>query len=524
MDLGVLNTIIALVVVLLVLSLLVQAIQTLFKKLLKLKSKQIEGTLKDLYEQAISGENPPEPAPLFQSRLLQPLSKLLLAIKNLVRPGSNVSTQKAVDFKNDVLAQFKNIGRKTLFGGAVLDSLSKEDLFKILGKMESEKFFPDYVTKFTALCTEIDALKGAIEDLSKNNLLRGAASTKIAEISSILAPVFNDAAAIVDGQSQVKPNILFADLLRLGKLDLPSVLTLMDDAQTAIAQEKEQAAKEDNQGEVNALQNLSAALTKLAGLVGKLSQTFVNAVSPLRNKLEQIEVWFDTVTQSFDERYARHMRSVSICLSIIVVIVLNADFFQIYKSLSTNAIQRNMIADAGVGLLKDLKAAQATQSPTPTPTPTPTPPPAGQTTTPGANANQSPTPTPTPQEVIEVKEALKAVDQLTNTYESFGFHPLSSEQLNAFFWSWFGSKYNKDIKNGVETPYWTKQTAGDWWESRKDNLVTLLGWAVMVMLLSVGAPFWQDTLESLFGIKNLLRQKSGTQNIETASGAGQPRQ
>jgi len=43
------------------------------------------------------------------------------------------------------------------------------------------------------------------------------------------------------------------------------------------------------------------------------------------------------------------------------------------------------------------------------------------------------------------------------------------------------------------------------------------------MLLSVGAPFWQDTLESLFGIKNLLRQRSGTENIETESGAGQPR-
>ena len=46
----------------------------------------------------------------------------------------------------------------------------------------------------------------------------------------------------------------------------------------------------------------------------------------------------------------------------------------------------------------------------------------------------------------------------------------------------------------------------------------------MVMLLSVGAPFWQDTLESLFGIKNLLRQKSGTQNIETQSGTGQPKE
>jgi len=46
----------------------------------------------------------------------------------------------------------------------------------------------------------------------------------------------------------------------------------------------------------------------------------------------------------------------------------------------------------------------------------------------------------------------------------------------------------------------------------------------MVMLLSAGAPFWQDALESLFGIKNLLRQKTDTQNIEQQSGAGQPKQ
>lgn len=46
----------------------------------------------------------------------------------------------------------------------------------------------------------------------------------------------------------------------------------------------------------------------------------------------------------------------------------------------------------------------------------------------------------------------------------------------------------------------------------------------MVVLLSVGAPVWQDTLESLFGVKNLLRQKSGTQNIEAHSGAGLPKE
>jgi hypothetical protein len=41
------------------------------------------------------------------------------------------------------------------------------------------------------------------------------------------------------------------------------------------------------------------------------------------------------------------------------------------------------------------------------------------------------------------------------------------------------------------------------------------------MLLSVGAPFWQDALESLFGIKNLLRKKSDTKNVEDRG--GQPR-
>lgn len=528
MDLGVLNTIIAVVVVLLVLSLLVQALQTLIKKLLKLKSKQIEGTLKDLYEQAISGENPPEQEPLFKSRLLQPLSMLLLAIKNLFHP-SRTSTPAANQFKDRVLSQFKDIGRKTLFGGAVLDSLSKEDLFKVLGRLESKEFFPEYVAKFNALLKDITNLKGAIEALTTNNLLRGAASTKIAQIRSILAPVFNDVAAIKVGEDQVKPNVVFADLLRLGKLDLQSVLKLLDDAQTAIAQEKELAIRANNQGEADALQNLSTALTKISDQVANFSQTFVNAVSPLRNKLQQIEVWFDTVTQSFDERYARHMRSVSICLSILVVLVLNADFFQVYKSISSNEIQRNMIADAGADLVKQLKQAQATQTPAAQPSQSP-----AQTATPNPNASAS------SQPAAELQKDLNVIDSLTDKYESFGFQPLSGEQLNAFFWSlggfsrfseddnkntsWAGYKFTKTIENGQEVPHWTAQSGTEWWESRKDNVVTLIGWAVMVMLLSVGAPFWQDTLESLFGIKNLLRQKSGTQNIETQSGTGQPKE
>jgi hypothetical protein len=470
MDLGILDTIIALVVVLLVLSLLVQAIQTLLKKLLKMKSRQIEGSLKDLYEQVVGVQNPADTAPPSPV-----LTTIWTKFKSILGMKVKVPETAADVFKNKVLDQFKNIGRKTLFGNAVLDSLSKGDLFKVMGKLESEDFFPDYVAKFQMLCDRIEDLRKAVEAITNDQALRGAASTKIAEIRSILAPIFNNVSAILDG-TQVKPKVLFADLLRLGQLDFHGLLNLLTEAQAAIAKETEIATAAGNTGEVAALQKLSGEFAEVAKLIGDLSQKFVDAVSPLRNKIEQVELWFDTVTQSFDERYARHMRTVSIVISIVVVIVLNANFFQVYKSLSTNEVQRKLIVDQGPKIIERSKS----QAP--------------------------PTSTP-PNLQAALQQSREEIETLSNTYQGFGFTPLSLQQVQSFVSSL--------------SP---KQTWDQWWGSRKNNVVTLIGWAIMVMLLSAGAPFWQDALESLFGIKNLLRQKSGTQNIETKSGTGQPKE
>ena len=513
MDLGILNTIIAVVVVLLVLSLLVQSIQTLLKKILKLKSRQIEDSLKDLYEQVAGAPTETAPTPSFIITIWTTLKRYLR-----IKPPA-ISTAPADVFTNKVLEQFKLIGRQTLFGNPVLDSLSKSDLFKVMGKLESEDFFPDYVTKFQLLCDQIKDLRTAIEDITNDPILRGAASTRIAEIRSILAPIFNNVESILEG-TQVKPKVLFADLLRLGQLDFHGLLSLIDEAQQAITRETEVATAAGNTGEVAALQQLSARFAQVSKLIGDLSQKFVDAISPLRNKIEQVELWFDTVTQSFDERYTRHMRTISLVISIIVVILLNANFFQVYKSLSKNEIQRNMLVDAGADLVKD-NDGNASETPTPAPNP---------------NAS----PTPTPNTVAELKKDLQDIDSIVGTYESFGFKPLGAEQLRAFIWStgiwtrpwpddngyhsWAGFKLTKQLINGNEISSWHAQNGDEWWESRKDNLVTIVGWAIMVMLLSVGAPFWQDALESLFGIKNLLRQKSATQNIETQSGTGQTRE
>ena len=502
MDLGILNTIIALVVILLVLSLLVQAIQTLIKKIFKMKSRQIEGSLKDLYEQVVSAPNP-EPQPP-----LPRLTLILTTVKRILGMKINLPETAADVFKNKVLDQFKNIGRKTLWGNAVLDSLSKDDLFKVMGKLESEDFFPDYVQKFQALCDRIEDLRQAVDAITNDPMLRGSASTKIAEIRTILAPIFTNVSAILDG-TQVKPKVLFADLLRLGQLDFHGLLDVLNDAQAAIAKETETANAAGNTGEVTALQKLSGEFADVAKLLGDLSQKFVDATSPLRNKIEQVEVWFDTVTQSFDERYARHMRTAALVISALVVIVLNANFFNVYKSLSSNEVQRSLILEKGPEILEQSKRAQVQASPTPTP----------------ANVKEA------------LQQSREEIETLSSTYQGFGFSPLSMQQVRSFIWS-LGlltavapddsgnhSVWGMALVEGPENVYkWRNQTPGQWWQSRKSDVTTVVGWAIMVMLLSAGAPFWQDALESLFGIKNLLRQKTDTQNIEQQSGAGQPKQ
>jgi len=391
MDLGILNTIIAVVVVLLLLSLLVQSIQTLLKKILKLKSRQIEDSLKDLYEQVVGAPTEPAATP-------SPLSQIWLTLKRYLRIKRATAVTQADVFTDKVLDQFKSIGRQTMFGNPVLDSLSKTDLFKVMGKLESEDFFPDYVPKFQLLCDQIKDLRKAIEDITNDPMLRGAASTKIAEIRSILAPIFNNVEAILQG-TQVRPKVLFADLLRLGQIDVHGLLNLLDEAQQAITRETEAATAVSNTGEVAALQKLSAELAQVSKLIGDLSQRYVDAISPLRNKIDQVELWFDTVTQSFDERYTRHMRTISLVISILVVILLNANFFQVYKSLSKNDIQRNLLVDAGADLVKD-------NNPNPTGSPTPTP---------GPNAS----PTPTPNTVAELRKDLQDIDSLVGTYQSW---------------------------------------------------------------------------------------------------------
>jgi len=279
----------------------------------------------------------------------------------------------------------------------------------------------------------------------------------------------------------------------------------------------------------------------------------------------KVEAWFETVMQSFEERYTRHMKSVAVGISLVVVVYLNANFFRIYRDISTSDVKRAMIAEQAPSILasadRQLKAEAASPSPSPTTTIQTTP---RRSATPqtgssvaverDAGAQNSAHEGTTGEEAEEeLKEAGRVVAGYIEDYESFGFSPLTWDQTRGWFRSIWGQTLLRDERgrpvNEANQPItkdcvqvnkdgnsilgkdgrsrdcdrvWRPMTKEEWWASRRHDVNGLLGWGIMALLLSVGAPFWQDALESLFGLKNLLRKKSDTKNIEEQQG-GQPK-
>jgi hypothetical protein len=169
--------------------------------------------------------------------------------------------------------------------------------------------------------------------------------------------------------------------------------------------------------------------------------------------MSKADRWYGTIMQSLDERYSRSMKTAAIVISFIVVITLNANLFAIYRQISGNQQMRALIVQYGQTSVQQSRQQQA----------------AGQL--PGQQ---------TTDKIAELDESVNQIKQAASLYTDFGF----------------------------TGPQWISEA----WNKRADITLyqvfeTLLGWIVMTALLSVGAPFWQDALESLFGLKNLLRQK-----------------
>jgi hypothetical protein len=511
LNLEILDILIAMVVVILVLSLVVQSIQTFMKKALKLKSRSIQSSLVDLFETI--GKRPA--AQTIPAAAAASGATTESATTTAPSPP-NQSAEKLRTPRQlvaDVTDQLKDMGRKTLFGNPMLDSLAKSDLLKVVARVKANDLIPGTVTAYSGLLTGIDELKTEIGNI-KTEFLQGEASAKFAAMQSLVMPVLHDLEALASG-GKIDPAVFFGDLYKLRQIKTADVLAILGQVQQTVSVDLAAARNSGEATRIETLTDVDTGLKDIAKKISTLSTQFDAALAPLVARLEQVDAWYDTVMQGFDERYTRHMKTWGIAISIGVVVFLNANFFSIYRSLKADPAMTQAIGQQVPAILKKVQDEKAQQTATPTPAVTPagiqssaaTPP----TTTPGATSpaasppagnataagtpSPSPTPPETPPTVADVQEAGKNVKELVSTYESFGIKPLSRQQISDAF----NGRYK--------------------W---RDLSETFFGWALMVALLSAGAPFWEDTLESLFGIKNLIRQKSGTKNIEEDKG-GQPK-
>lgn len=340
-----LNTVLGFVVVVLVLSLILQAVQNLIKKVLRMKSRQAEQSLKLLFDYVLTQDST-------KYKSIWHASPVVSAMVNLLSGGNGSPGDRVVKAMKDELLE---MGRKSFWGNAQLDNISKDDLKQIL--------------------TQVDAAQLGI-----------------------------DTAVIRNG--------------------------------------------------LQAGQTFEAELKKA-----------------IDSKIQGIASWYDTVMPGIAERYERGMKWISILLSAVVVVLLNANAFAVYQYVASNdAVQRQLAAYAE----KHVSAQQAGSGAPATATPTGAEQHQGQPQSVNPPSGQTPSDSAAPT-AEDLKKEVQDIRDLYSQYQNFGLTPLS---LGTCFADW------------------------------RTTWNTLFGWAVMALLLSMGAPFWEDTLESIFGLKKVLRKKA----------------
>lgn len=443
-NIDTLDNMIALVVVILLLSLIVQAVQNLVKKMLRIKSHQIEDSLLDLFDAVLRGQKRVLPANM--------ASRLSAMLPRIFRPSPMVkASQGARDLLEAIKGEMRELGRVDNKGRFTVESLSKSDLMNVLARVAPDTVISQFTTKLQAAMKAIADIEKAIQAVNAASL-PGEANALFAKLREATAPLQHHY-RILTNQGTVNAGVIVADVLALRDVVFDDSLDLLAKMQKVLAEQKAPAL-------------LVQSLSNVAGAIGDARAALDGAFGAFKAKLTEIEGWFDTAMQGFEERYHRGMQSWSFVIGLIVVVWLNANVFTIYKSIATNDVLRTRLIEASAEIQKLGKELD--------------------------EASDSAT----------LKESKKKLDEVVGRYATFGFAPLDWKDVG----SWFD-----DLRTGPPR-HWFSQRAAD--------VRVLFGWLIMALLLTLGAPFWHDALQSLFGVKNLLQRKNEQRNVEQRKGAG----
>lgn len=445
---SVLDNLIAMVIVMLVLSLIVQSVQSAIKKFLQVKSLQMEQSLVHLFHYVMN-----EDATTFMNTWLNrmPMLRAILSFFKKKEPHLSASP----DIQALYLAVEKEMikaGRVTMGGKVALDWVTKDDLLKFIGNIplsEIATLYPKLDNqKLAELVEQLNNAQQAVGSFSGkySSLIE---KTPLAKIEAPLTQMLTRASQLF---SSGVDTVTLSDMAKLGGMEIGEAQKLLTVLPGSLQQSISHLETEAQQDAQQALEKLSDVMKP----VQKGLQSMLWLPEQMSQIINKTDNWYGTIMQSLDDRYSRSMKTCALVISFVVVVVLNASPFAIYRQISGDQAMRDMIVQYGEKTVQQSREQQA----------------AGQV--PEQQATDK---------IAELNESVNQIKQATTIYTDFGF---TGPQWMAKAWD------NRD-----------KITLYLIFES-------LLGWVVMTALLSVGAPFWQDVLESLFGLKNMLRQKQSS--------------
>jgi hypothetical protein len=261
------------------------------------------------------------------------------------------------------------------------------------------------------------------------------------------------------------------------------------------------------------LRTLLESATIDAGVKGKLLEALAAGENRLQKLHDSVEVWFNNSMDRVSGAYKRHTQGALFCIGLVVAAVLNADTIQMWRILATNDEIRTAMAERAAANLPALErwvyrdtAAQAGPPATPSaPAATPSEGTARTTGTtnaaaaPGAAAATDPAaPSQSPSAAAPADTTVRADSIAREKYLAIRAQ-LDSMELK-LGWTWEEAARlglaARDTTTRKAIPG-LKPTDVQGWKL----LAKLIGLLMTALAISMGAPFWFDTLNKVISIR-----------------------
>jgi hypothetical protein len=257
------------------------------------------------------------------------------------------------------------------------------------------------------------------------------------------------------------------------------------------------------------LRTLLESATIDAGVKGKLLETMAAGENRLQKLHDSVEVWFNNSMDRVSGAYKRHTQGALFCIGLVVAAGLNADTIQIWRILSTNDKIRTAMAERAVANLPAVErwvyrdtAAQSRRPVTP-PTPAPATPAPGTagTASPAAAPGAAGAPdaaAPAQQPAAPAPADTVRADSLAREKYLAIRAQLDSMELK-LGWTWEeAARLGLAARDtaGKAIPGLERTDVQGW-----KLLAKLIGLLMTALAISLGAPFWFDTLNKVISIR-----------------------